>query len=456
MQQVRRVLAGALLTLAATGLCFVAGANAATTGFVYVITILLVTTWQGSVSGIAASVLATACLNYFFLPPIGTFHIADGQNWVSLACFLAATAIASRLMSRERERAAESRSRQAEIEALYTLCLDLFTAGAAPGGLEAATRRALATIGAAGGGLLIDEAWIGTQKDLEMHRLLGSAAELPPQPDDRTWHNVRIPVTVGGERAGALVAYGTRANRETLESVARLIGLALERERLLGEQARLEALKQSDSFKTALLQAVSHDLSTPLTAIQVSTESLRRALGREPLGREAVDLIATEAARLHRRIQNLLDLARLQAGSSRPRREPTPAADLFRSTRESLQTITAQRKVEAHVETGCPDLDVDPSLTLEILVNLVENAHRASTSGAPIEMLARHGPEGSRRVVLEVLDRGRGLARPPQESHGLGLEIARSFAAALDGSLELRSREGGGVCARLVLPAVPS
>ena len=468
---VRGVLAAATIVFVATLLSLGAHANAATAGLAYLISVLMLTIWQGFLVGSLGSLLATACFNYYFLPPLGTFHVADPQNWISLGSFLIATMIASRLVSREREGAFEAESRHREIEALYNLCLDLFTAGAAPGGLDAATGRALATIGAQGGGLVLasedtstelGEAWVGSQKDLEMHRLLRSASSEPPEGTGKSWRNVSIPVTIGGHQAGVLVAYGTRAKHETLESLARLLGLALERERLLAERARLEALKQSDSLKTALLRAVSHDLYTPLTAVLVSIESLKRTLAGNPETSEAIELIATETARLHRRIQNLLDLARLQAGSAKARREPTPAPDLFRSARESLPYIASTRRIESVVEAGCPDLDVDPSLALEILVNLIENAHRASPAGTSIELSARRHPHDSGRIFLEVLDRGKGFTRPTTATgsapgdtphKGLGLEIARSFAAALQGTLDLMPRDGGGVCARIELPA---
>ncbi|HET9481779.1 MAG TPA: DUF4118 domain-containing protein [Candidatus Polarisedimenticolia bacterium] len=475
----RAAFTAGVMVLAATLLCVGAQANAVTAGFAYLISVLVLTVWQGLLAGLLGSILATACFNYFFFPPFGTFRIADPENWVALGCFLVAATIASRLVARERERAAEAESRQREIEALYNLCVDLFTAGSLPGGLDAATSRALTTLGAQGGGLVLSPVesesdrgyvWVGSRKDLEMHRLLGSAVGRPAEAAGGSWRNVRVPVAVGGHAFGELVAYGTRANRETLESVARLLALALERERLLTEQARMEALKQSESLRTALLQAVSHDLYTPLTAVLVSIESVKRILAEDSEAADAIDLIAKETALLHRRIQNLLDLARLQAGSARPHREPTPAADLFRSTRESLPYVAAARRVEARVESDCPDLDVDPSLALEILVNLVENAHRASPEAAPIELVARRHPREDGRVLMEVLDRGRGFvpaatldraqdvrATPwgsgDTPHKGLGLEIARSFTAALSGTLDLVARDGGGVCARIDLPA---
>ncbi len=477
----RQGLAAVGVVVAATLFSQAIAANAVTGGFIYLVTILALAVWQGFLAGTIGSLLATACFNFFFFPPIGTFHIDDPQNWIALSCFLIATTVASRLVVRERRRAVEAESRQREISALYDLCVDLFTASARPGGLDAATSRALRTIGAEGGGLILlpegepggeAGAWVGGAKDLEVHRLLDQASAVGTR-DDRSskgWRNVKIPVVIGGRAAGHLVAYGTRANHETLESVARLIGLALERERLLEEQARLEALKASDSLKSSLLRAVSHDLTTPLTAILVSLESLRREVADRPGGSATVNLLVEETSRLNRRIQNLLVMARLESGGFEPRREPTPAADLFRAARENLRPVASSRRIEAHVAPGCPDLDVDPSFALEILVNLIENAHRASPPAAPIELVAAAHPEDPFRVRLEVRDRGRGLpdaallrsgpvpslAETPTgdlPGKGVGLEIARSFAAAHGGTLDLLPRDGGGVCARIDLPA---
>src|SRR5213592_2353041 len=97
-------------------------------------------------------------------------------------------------------------------------------------------------------------------------------------------------------------------------------------------------------------------------------------------------------------------MARLEAGRAKPRREPTPPADLFRAARENLAQVFAARPVTVHVDADCPDANVDPSLALEILVNLVENAHRVSPPGAPIELVARRHPIDADKLRIEVLE----------------------------------------------------
>ena len=112
--------------------------------------------------------------------------------------------------------------------------------------------------------------------------------------------------------------------------------LYAERERFIEENAHVQALRESEALKTSLLRAISHDLTTPITAVTIRTESIRRRAGADRELLEDVAAIAEETARLRRRIDNLLAMARLEAGKAKPHREPTPPADLFRATRENL------------------------------------------------------------------------------------------------------------------------
>jgi K+-sensing histidine kinase KdpD len=319
--------------VAVTAAAAAAGSGPATVAFLYLFAVVFLSMWGGLKVGIAASLLATACYNYFFLPPLHTFHIDDSRNWTALAAFLVAALVVTRIILSARAQAAEA----------------------------------------------------------ERRRLEGEAS------------------------------------------------------------AHIELLQQSDAFKTSLLRAVSHDLTTPLTAIRIHTASLARHTAASPELASTVSAIAGETERLHRRIDNLLTIARLESGRFTPHPEPAPPADLFRSVQESLPAVFASRPVTISVAPDCPDVYVDPSLALEILVNLVENAHRASPAEGPIE-LAAEAKAG--RVLLEVRDRGRGLA-PDSDvvQRGLGLEIARGLTTASGGTFRLVNRDGGGAVARIELPA---
>lgn len=311
----------------------VARVNPTTMAFIYLLGVVFLSIWAGLEGGVVASLLATAFYNYFFLPPLHTFHVEDPRNWTAMAAFLLAALVVTRLVLASRAQAAEA-----------------------------------------------------------------------------------------------------------------------ERLRLEGEaNAHLDLLRQSDAFKTSLLRAVSHDLTTPLTAIRIHTAALERRAASSPELIETARAIGDETERLHRRIDSLLTIARLESGRFTPHPEPTPPADLFRSVRESLPGIFGSRPVVISVADDCPDAYVDPSLALEILVNLVENAHRASQPGARLELAAIGA---GTRVHLEIRDRGTGVVPDSDVARrGLGLEIARGLATASGGTFSLENREGGGALARIDLPA---
>ncbi len=469
------------LPFAAAGvtlLARLAGANATTAGFAYLLLVLGLATWGGWAVGAAASVVAMVCFNFFFLPPFGTLTIQDPANWAALVTFLIASTVASRLVATARARAEEAQSRQREVEILYDLCFSLFAASQRPGILGEAAARTLRAIGAESGGLYLagqeaPASSFGAEPPAIDRNLLQQAFET--QEIAEGGGTLFLPLHVGGLANGVLVARGPLAPRAVLESAGRLLALAIERERLLGEAAHLEAVRESDTLKTSLLRAVSHDLRTPLTAMRLEIESLQGRLAGQPEALASLGGLSQEQGRLSRRIDNLLSLARLEGGVARPHPEPVPPSSLFRAARESLTLILADRTVEIRVEPHCPDVWADPSLALETLVNLLENAARAAPAGRPLELAASPDPERRDRIRLEVLDCGPGLppgvkrllqgardlrrtaddAAGDSAAGGLGLRIARGLADANGGELTLLDRPGGGTIARLILPAAP-
>ena len=293
--------------------------------------------------------------------------------------------------------------------------------------------------------------WLGDRPD-EIEDLIAGVGrhKEPLEFPSPLGRDVYLPLLIGGKTTGALVARGTQASRQALVSASRLVGMAVEREKFIEDNAHVQALRESETLKTSLLRAISHDLTTPLTAITIHTETLRRKAAADGELKDAVNGIAGETGRLRRRIDNLLSMARLEAGKAKPRREPTPPADLFRAVRENLPLVVESRPV-----------NVDPSLALEILVNLIENAHRVSPPDTPLELVARTHPMDPEKVRIEVLDRGPGVpagvadadgnllpgATSDVAQRGLGLEIARSLAAANGGTIGITPRPGGGTMA---------
>jgi two-component system sensor histidine kinase KdpD len=440
-------------------------ANPAPAGLLLILLVLFASAWGGVWAGVSASLVAAACFT-LFLPPLDDFQVTGADNVIAMAAFITLAVVVSRLVARGREQAARAEARATEVEAVNALSVSLLARAHDVQSLGRAAAEALIATGARSAGVVLH--------GLEGDRLLAWSGDEPPAnvieraaavrgweraiaPSGTDQLDILVPLFLSGEPIGVLLSLGTSATRSAVESVAKVLTLALERERLLRERAHVEALRESEELKTALLRAVSHDLSTPLTAIGFQVGALRRKLGGNAEALATVGELEIEASRLHRRIEDLLALGQLEAGSVVPRPEPVPPADLFRSARESLSLV--RRSFNVSVDVDCPEVFADPSLALEIVVNLVENADRASWDGASIELCAG---ELEGKVRLGVLDRGRGLeglepgwtidARDVTP-RGLGLEIAQRFAAASGGSLKLEARTGGGVAAWVLLPA---
>jgi two-component system, OmpR family, sensor histidine kinase KdpD len=253
------------------------------------------------------------------------------------------------------------------------------------------------------------------------------------------------------------------AEERTLPAVASILAVAVERERLSRAALEAEALRRSDSIKTAVLRAVSHDLRSPLTAIRAAGEGLESAdlqLDRDARG-ELVETITGEAARLERLVTNLLDLSRLEAGTASPRPELWTADDLVAGALETLGPAAA--RVLVHLPNEPVAAVVDGAQAERVLVNLLENAAKFSSPDDEIDIDV--SVEAGELLML-VRDRGPGI--PPSRAGrifdafesssrgsgmGLGLAIATGFAHANGGRVWFEPAEGGGAVFVFALPA---
>ena len=266
-------------------------------------------------------------------------------------------------------------------------------------------------------------------------------------------------------RADELLARSNPIARMRLEAaLSSLLAVSVERERFEAEAVDAEALRRSDAIKTAVLQTVSHDFRTPLATMETAVGGLQSGdLELTPADREELlETIRLEVARLRRLVENLLDLSRLQAGAAAPHAELWPVEELL--ARAAAEASPAGR-VLIDAPDDLPAAKVDAVQVQRALVNLIENALKFSPADAPIEL---RGREAGSDVVLEVLDRGRGIDAGEAEAllepfvrgsvgatggSGLGLAIARGFTTINGGTLSLEAREGGGTRVRLTLPA---
>jgi two-component system sensor histidine kinase KdpD len=219
------------------------------------------------------------------------------------------------------------------------------------------------------------------------------------------------------------------------------VALALERARLEADTREVDTLRERDRLRGALLSSVGHDLRTPLTAIAAAAAELRRmAKGQQKMLAETV---TTEAAKLERYIANLLDMARIEAGSINLSSEPIDLVDSIAAAARDLRPSLADHSLEVDVPSNLPLVRSDASLLHHCLINILDNAARYSPAGQPIEV---HGELQEGSVRLSVVDRGKGFTGLPGEPFetftyirgsdrkggtGLGLAIVKGFADAM-------------------------
>ena len=238
------------------------------------------------------------------------------------------------------------------------------------------------------------------------------------------------------------------------------IALALERTRLEREMRGVEALRERDRLRDALLSSVGHDLRTPLTAIIAAASELRRGDAEPAL----VGTVASEAAKLERYITNLLDMARIDAGAIRLRIEAVDLIDAVSAALRDLHHALAGHRVDVSIPDSLPLVSTDPHLLHHCLINLLDNAARHAGPSAPIYVVAH---EISGDVILSIEDDGVGLGtgdNSPFDAFarfkgsdqtggtGLGLAIVKAFSEALGIEASARRRDPCGAAFMLRFP----
>ncbi len=466
------------------------GTTAPTTG---ALALLLVVLGAATLSrlwvAIVTSVAAVLVLNFFFLPPLGTFTIEDPEDWAGLFVFLAVAVIASKLSAAAKDRTRDAVARRLEVSRLFDLSRDILLTTQSDGALpvlarHVARRFELETVaicvptetgwalhqGAERGVEpttdQLDQAMARLRGTLEFDarsRMYGGQAEV-------SLANGRmarlVPLRLGTRPIGLLATDSANLDPGALDALGGVVAIAIERAHFLTEREAAESLKQRADLAAALLASLSHDLRTPLTAIRVAVGNLGEpAIGADER-RSQSHLALQEIDRLNRLFQDILDMARIDAAAITPERQWVTPADLVDAAIQHAGTLVSNRtlRIEADADT---EVEIDPRLTSGALAHLLENAAQYSPPDAPIEIKGWVAGDG---VQLTVRDRGTGLdpgeldhlferffrgnaARRHTAGTGMGLAITRGLLAAEGGRVWGENAPGGG--ARFTI-AVPS
>jgi two-component system sensor histidine kinase KdpD len=215
-----------------------------------------------------------------------------------------------------------------------------------------------------------------------------------------------------------------------------------------------DQLQRSEQLKTALLDAVTHDLRTPLTAIKAAITTLRQENVDRDVQQELEEVIEQEADRLNHFIQGMMDLARLEAGKFSLQSRAVSVDEVVEDAILRAAPLLGEHDVETAIEPGLPQLRADPRLISQVLFTLIENASKYSPAGCPIEVSVRRS--GGSLISFAVCDHGSGIAPEmrnrvfqkffragAQPGFGLGLAIAHGIVQAHRGRIWIESTANG-------------
>ncbi|MFL6277009.1 MAG: DUF4118 domain-containing protein [Blastocatellia bacterium] len=456
----------------------ITGVNATTVALSFLLVVLAVASMYGLGPAIVGSVLGMLCFNFFFLPPFGTLTIYDAQNWVALFAFLVTAVTASQLSSAARARANEADKRRDEVWKLYQLSRAIIATPDSETAVSSVARQVVEVfdfnycavflpdaghwnrVAIAG-----DDSTSIAQSTVERVFQLGEPLRVAARPG-----LAYTPLKIGVKTIGVMVSSSPEIERGTIEAIAGLVALALERARFLKQVSRTEALRQSDEFKSALLASVSHDLRTPLTAIRAAVDSLlEETISWEPDAlREFHSIIREEVNRLTRLVQNLLEMARIEAGELKIARRWGSLAEIINNVLLRSAVALRNHRVRVESEENQLSVNVDSRLIAEALANLVENAAKYSPAGSEITI---SGGVQDGELIISVKDQGMGVAPEetsyvfdkfyrgthapgkPTSGTGMGLAITHGIIEAHAGRIWVDSRFGQGAIFSFAIPA---
>jgi two-component system sensor histidine kinase KdpD len=416
-------------------------------------------------------VAAALCFNFFFLPPIGTLTIADTQNWVALFAFFFAAVVASNLSDRARRQTEEADRRRHDVERLYVFSQQLMVADNVLELLKAVPRYVTETFGVEHAAIYVPTRQHAYRSDPDRQEIpledLRDAAARGEVMIDAARRLAVSPLRMGIRSVGALGIVGELPTRETLEAVGSLIATAIERARAVEELTHTEATQESERLRSALLDSVTHEFRTPLTAIKASVTTLR---SEAPLkSEEKQDLLAVideESDRLNRLVGEAVEMAQLDAKEVKLEIAPHQISEAIDAALAESKQALDDHPVEVRLPQRLPAVLMDVSWIKKVLQHLLENAAKYSPPGSAIFVSSE---AKNNRLITSVADRGAGIddlersmifdkfyrgqsQRYRVQGTGMGLAIVKAIVEAHGGRIEVTSQLGHGSVFSFGLP----
>ncbi|MCE1246891.1 MAG: DUF4118 domain-containing protein [Firmicutes bacterium] len=483
------------------------------TGLFFLMAIVFAANISGTRAAILAAVLSFLCWNFFFLPPFYTFEIHDTRDWLLLFTFLAIGITVGQIAGQVKAREREARAREQEALTLYNASLIIGNRVNLNEALDAMAELLYKSIHPAGCLILVrgqaegknEQKSLLVNRGLNNYSLIGeieayieknhacvreditgyysvetrseesAASDTPAGEDDELlFGGILKPVATKRGVIGAVFVLPEEERKisgsETrlITAFAGLAGITIERYRFLEETLRSEAIHESERLKTVMFSSISHNLKNPLVSLTAAMSSLRQqdvALSPE-LVNEHLLIMEEDIKRINENTENLLNLARLETGMWKPRKDWNELGEIIGSALSPLPEAEYKR-VKVEFPEPLIMVNVDSIQMTQVVRHLTENALEYSPAGSVVTISAARR-EGL--VFIHVDDQGKGIPEKERENifgkffsmtpqkgrttkrTGLGLIICREIVKAHSGSLLVGDSPAGGARFTIKLP----
>jgi two-component system, OmpR family, sensor histidine kinase KdpD len=442
--------------------------NQTTVALMFLVLVLLTSAYWGLRYAVVMAILATAAFNFFFLPPFGTFTVADPQNWVALFAFLITALVASNLAERARREAERAQQRRREVERLYGLSQSLMTSESALELLNALPQYVQETFSVRSVvAMAADHPTVyRSSLDAQYDETVLRSTLLRGEPITQNGVSY-VPLRLGMRTVGALGVIGDDLSRETLDALGSLAGLAIERARALEALSKNRAEQEHERLRTALLDSVTHEFRTPLTSIKASVTTMLSSANLDDSGRrDLLNVIEEETDRLNRLVGEASEMAQLDSGMFKLDLQPHSIQDALQPALLDAKASLDKHPVEIVVPKDLPKALMDVDRIREVLMHLLENAAKYSPNGTPIRVTSEVQND---RLATSIADRGPGIDSFEQSlifekfyrgqnqrymapGTGMGLAIAKVIVEAHGGKISVVSQLGSGSVFSFTLP----